>query len=188
MRYSKQDTAAFLALLAFVIAAFLPIWRIEIWAPQYPEGLVMQIGTYWMAGDIQQINILNHYIGMQPIEPHNIIELRIVPWFFVFLTVFGVYALVKRKASWFRIWLFMVIASGALGILDLYRWGYNYGHNLSATAPIKIPGMNYQPPLIGDKILLNIHSYSLPDIGSYLLFFSLFIGILGVLWRSSKEH
>ncbi len=185
-RFSKQDLASTFAVIAFAIAAFLPIWRIEIWAPQYPEGLVMQIGTYWVAGSVEQINILNHYIGMQRIDPKNIIELQIIPWIFGFLSLFGALAVLKRKRSWFQSWLCIVLVSGVLGILDLYRWGYNYGHNLSPTAPIKIPGMTYQPPLIGDKVLLNIHSYSLPDIGAYVLFGALVMAVLGILWGKSK--
>ena len=52
---------------------------------------------------------------------------------------------------------------------DFWKWEYNYGHNLSTDAPIQVPGMSYQPPLIGYKQLLNFGAYSIPDIGGWLM-------------------
>ena len=53
--------------------------------------------------------------------------------------------------------------------IDFYRWNYEYGHNLDPNAAIKVPGMSYQPPLIGYKQLLNFGAYSIPDIGGWML-------------------
>jgi copper chaperone NosL len=72
---------------------------------------------------------------------------------------------------------------------DFWRWEYNYGHNLNPDAAIIVPGMAYQPPLIGYKQLLNFGAYSMPDIGGWI-----FIGV-GVLlflcviaaWKNSKK-
>ena len=58
---------------------------------------------------------------------------------------------------------------GVLGFIDFYRWEYNYGHNLSDDAPIKIPGGDFQPPLIGYKKLANFEVFSQPDLGGWLL-------------------
>lgn len=58
---------------------------------------------------------------------------------------------------------------GILGIYDFYLWEYDYGHNLSPTAPIKVPGMAYQPPLFGEKYLLNFLAKSYPDWGTYFM-------------------
>jgi copper chaperone NosL len=55
------------------------------------------------------------------------------------------------------------------GLIDFYRWGYNYGHNLDPNAAIQVPGMTYQPPLIGYKNLLNFTAYSGPDVGGWIL-------------------
>jgi copper chaperone NosL len=63
-------------------------------------------------------------------------------------------------------------------MIDFWRWEYNYGHNLDPTAAIQIPGMAYQPPLIGYKQLLNFGAYSIPDTGG-LLFVA--VGLMLVL-------
>jgi copper chaperone NosL len=71
---------------------------------------------------------------------------------------------------------------GALaGLADFYRWSYDYGHNLDPHAIIKVPGMNYQPPLIGSRQLLNFRATSLPAGGGYALIASLALGVLAVL-------
>ena len=60
--------------------------------------------------------------------------------------------------------LFVILAG-----VDFYRWNYEYGHNLDPNAAIKVPGMAYQPPLIGYKQLLNFGAYSIPDTGGWML-------------------
>ena len=147
----------------------------------------MQIGSYWMSGDIAQINILNHYIGMKHIVPSEILELKLIPWLYAALVVFGAFAVLSRNRLTFMVWFAFVMGSVLIGMIDFYRWGYDYGHNLDPAAPIKIPGMTYQPPLIGSKILLNIHSYSLPDFGGYLFGVALLLGIIGMMPLVAKS-
>lgn len=153
----------------FVGSLFVPMWQIQLEAPQYPEGLVLQLHANKIGGDVAIINGLNHYIGMATLHSENFIEFKILPY------IFGAFALVslllvfiaKRKAVLgFLITyaLFIVLAA-----VDFYRWNYEYGHNLDPNAAIKVPGMAYQPPLIGYKQLLNFGAYSIPDIGGWML-------------------
>ncbi|MDF2776449.1 MAG: Nitrous-oxide reductase accessory protein NosL, partial [Geminicoccaceae bacterium] len=79
---SRLLTAA--ASLLLVGMFFLPIWRIDLTAPQYPEGLGMVIRINTIQGlteyDLDRINNLNHYIGMKAIDPEAIPELAVMPW------------------------------------------------------------------------------------------------------------
>lgn len=67
------------------------------------------------------------------------------------------------------IWIVLFIVTAAIGLYDFYMWEYDYGHNLNPHAAIKIPGMAYQPPLLGSKMLLNFNAISMPHIGSWIL-------------------
>jgi copper chaperone NosL len=160
----------------------LPLWRISLLAPQYPEGLGMSIRTSTVVGakehDLDNINSLNHYIGMRAIDPDAIPELRYMPWIIVGLAVGGlVVAGIGRKRP-IVAWLGLFAALGLAGMYDFWRWGYDYGHNLdTAHAIIKIPGMTYQPPLIGTKQLLNFTATSLPDIGGVVLGLAFALGV-----------
>ena len=66
----------------------------------------------------------------------------------------------------------LFVVFGIVAMIDFWRWEYNYGHNLNPDAPIIVPGMAYQPPLIGFKQLLNFGAYSIPAIGGFL-----FVGV-----------
>jgi copper chaperone NosL len=63
-----------------VISIFVPIWRIDLDAPQYPEGLAMLIYSNALGGDVEIINGLNHYIGMQTLHAENFIEFTVLPY------------------------------------------------------------------------------------------------------------
>ena len=155
--------------LLFIASLFLPLWRIELDAPQYPEGLVLQLHANKIGGDVAIINGLNHYIGMATLHTENFFEFKILPYIF---GAFGVIAFVlifinKRKIIFgFLITYVLFII---LSAIDFYRWNYEYGHNLDPNAAIKVPGMAYQPPLLGFKQLLNFGAYSIPDVGGWLL-------------------
>jgi len=160
------------ALLLGVLAT--PIWRIHLIAPQYPEGLGMEIRAHTVRGerehDLDNINELNHYIGMKAIDAHAIKELRVIPTVIVALAVLGfVVAIVgRRPLAWG--WVALFIVAGAAGLYDFWRWSYDYGHHLDLEhAIIKVPGMAYQPPLIGTKQILNFEAASWPAIGGVFL-------------------
>jgi len=164
--------------LAMITAFLTPIWMIDLEAPQYPEGLGMQIWINKITGDLNTINGLNHYIGMKTIEPDSIKELSIMPYILGALMVFGVLTGIAGKKKILGIFVIIFIITGIAGGVDFYMWEYDYGHDLDPTAAIVVPGMSYQPPLIGSKQLLNFVAHSYPDTGGWIVIGA---GILAVL-------
>lgn len=160
---------AILSALALIIVIFVPIWRIELSAPQYPEGLVMQIYSNHLAGDIQIINGLNHYIGMRELHADDFVEFLVLPYIIGALGLFGLIVIAVNRKWFFYTWAICFFVFAFASMVDFYIWEYNYGHNLDPAAPIQVPGMSYQPPLIGYKQLLNFGAYSIPDIGGWVL-------------------
>ena len=158
----------FLAGLALVTILFVPMWQIQLNAPQYPEGLVLRIYPNKLGGNLDIINGLNHYIGMKPIHADDFIELKVLPY------IIGLFALslfvitIDGKRKPLKIFFFIFLGFGILAMYDFWKWEYDYGHNLNPDAAIIVPGMAYQPPLIGFKQLLNFGAYSIPDIGGWL--------------------
>ena len=161
------------ASLILILSFFFPIWNIDLEAPQYPEGIGLEIWLNKITGqnpnDLNNINGLNHYIGMKVIEPDAIPELKIMPFIIIFLILFGLTAGITGKRSLVYIWIVLFFVIAAVGMYDFYMWEYDYGHNLNPHAAIKVPGMAYQPPLIGSKMLLNFNATSMPHIGSWIL-------------------
>jgi len=158
-----------------------PLWQIRLQAPQYPEGLGLNIKINTVESlhphNIATINDLNHYIGMKAIRPDTVPALKIMPYLVALLIVMGLIVLIVNNRTLFFGWLSTFVALALAGFGDFYKWEYDYGHHLNPKAPIKVPGMSYQPPIIGSKQLLNIHATSIPGIGGILLGISLMIGV-----------
>jgi copper chaperone NosL len=161
--------------LALIAVLFVPLWQIELSAPQYPEGLVLKMYPNKLGGNVDVINGLNHYIGMKTLHAENFLEFTILPYIIGFFAAFCFLIVFINRKKWLNYLFISFVLFGIVAMIDFYRWNYNYGHDLDPNAAIQIPGMSYQPPLIGYKQLLNFGAYSIPDIGGWI-----FIGV-GVL-------
>lgn len=180
-----------LASLVLILVYFFQLWSINLEAPQYPEGLGLRIWINKITGmkehDLENINGLNHYIGMKPINPDDIPELKIMPYLIGFMILFGLFNAWKGTKKTVLVWIILFIILGVVGLYDFYIWEYNYGHDLNPDAPIKVPGMVYQPPLIGSKQLLNINAISLPSISFYIVLLSIILSSLAIYFNSKQE-
>ncbi|MBU2525563.1 MAG: hypothetical protein KKC03_03065 [Bacteroidetes bacterium] len=179
--------AALLLLLVFVF----PIWQITLLAPQYPDGVTLYIWVDKLTGSepgtLQNINILNHYVGMKMIEPDSIPELQYFPKIIYGMIGLGLLIALIGKRHLYYVWSLILGVLGILGLYDFYLWEYDYGHNLSPTAPIKVPGMAYQPPLFGEKMLLNFTAQSYPEMATYVFGIAIFMGYLAFRFSRKKS-
>ena len=190
---TKSRIMVAVASLILILTFFFPLWTIDLNAPQYPEGIGIRIWLDQISGmkpnDLQSINGLNHYIGMKVIDPESIPELKIMPYIIVFMIVFGLLNAYMKNRKLIYIWLILFIILGVIGMYDFYMWEYDYGHQLNPDAPIKVPGMTYQPPLIGSKQLLNISAVSLPSTAAIVIFISIFLNIAALyVDTKGKKH
>lgn len=181
----------FAALLALGSLFLFPMWRITLIAPQYPDGVTMLIYINKIGGDspsvLQNINILNHYVGMKFIEPESIPELKYFPYVVAGLLGLGLIFVALNKKYGYLTWAVLLIVLATAGIYDFYLWEYDYGHNLSPHAPIKVPGASFQPPLLGTKLILNFTAKSYPHIGGYLAGLAIVLA-LAAWWFKKKEN
>jgi copper chaperone NosL len=182
----KTRLLMILAALLLIPVFHTPLWRIGLVAPQYPEGLGMDIYVNDVRGqdrhDIQNINILNHYIGMKEINPEAIPELEIMPKVLAGLAASGVVVGLIGSPVLMATWLVVFLGAGTAGMVDFYLWNIDYGHNLSPDAPIRIPGMTYSPPIIGTTQLLNIRASSWPGLGTGFLTLSALLAGLATFY------
>jgi len=158
--------------IALFVVLFVPIWQIQLTAPQYPEGLELFIHADKLSGDVEIINGLNHYIGMRELHEKDFVEFAVLSYAIGFLGVLGVLAALINRKWLFFVFVVLFVLFGIVAIVDFYMWLYDYGHNLNPAAPIKVPGMTYQPPLIGFKQLLNFGAYSIPAKGGWIMIVS----------------
>lgn len=159
----------FITAILFSASLMFPMWQIELEAPQYPEGLVLKLHANKIGGDVDIINGLNHYIGMATLHSENFVEFTVLPYIFIGFALISLVLIFVSKPKAVLGFLIVYLLFIVLAAIDFYRWNYEYGHNLDPNAAIKVPGMTYQPPLIGYKQLLNFAAYSIPDIGGWML-------------------
>ena len=156
--------------IGLIISIFVPLWAIYLEAPQYPEGLGMFLHANKITGDYEIINGLNHYIGMKEIHQEDFWEFKILPYALGFFAALAFLTVFLNNKKWLYFFAALFLIFGVAFMVDFYLWEYDYGHNLNPNAAIVVPGMSYQPPLIGFKQLLNFGAYSYPDIGGWIMF------------------
>lgn len=179
------------AAAAIVASLFFPLWQMHMVAPQYQDGLDLHIWSYQVHGGgpnqqhLVEINNLNHYIGMKPINSADFMEMRWMPF------VFGLIILLILRAIVFGQMANVVDLVGLYTYFGVFSIGsfwyrlYEYGHNLDPRAPMKI--QPFTPVLIGVKQIANFRVSSYPLLGAYLLLFSVFLIMLAG-WYSRKER
>ena len=177
--------ASLLLLLLFIF----PLWKITLSAPQYPDGLKMYLNidgiTDGGTGDIANINIMNHYVGMKKIDEADFKEFTYIPYIIIGLVVLGLMVALVKKRSLILVWLILIAVLGVLGLYDFYQWEYDYGHNLDPRAAIQVPGAAYQPPLFGKKEILNFVAGSYPQTGTFIIGISMILGTFA--WVQGKR-
>ncbi len=180
-----------------------PLWNITLGAPQYPEPLGINIFINGLAGqnefDIQNIDGLNHYIGMKTLpKPEDMWEFTVFPMVIGGLIVLG-FAIgllgffQKLGVNWFLAWLILTTILGVLGMYDFNTWLIDYGTNLDPNAIMKLQNpdgtpMSYKPPLLGHKQLLNFDAYSYPRTGGYLMGFGMFLSLVAFWMGTSASQ
>ena len=179
---------------AMLLGLFVfPMWNIRLGAPQYPEPLGIDIHVNGLRGesefDIQNIDGLNHYIGMKTLpKPNDMWEFSVFPkvvWLMAGLgIIIGILGLTKKiSPAFFLIWFVLMSILGALGIYDFNLWLVSYGTDLDPNAILKLVNpdgtpMKYNPPLIGHKKLLNFDAFSYPRAGGILLGVGMFLSLV----------
>jgi hypothetical protein len=170
-----------------------PLWKMTMFAPQYPDGLRLSIYSYKLEGgnqgqDIKEINVLNHYIGMKDLSAADFTEFQWIPF------VVGALALLLLRSAALGTMtslVDMVVLFLYFGLFALWSFAYKlylYGHNLAPTAAVKVPP--FTPPVMGSKQLANFEVYSFPGIATYALAAVALVlaGSLLLAWREARRE
>jgi hypothetical protein len=184
---------AAVAAAVLLAASFLfPLWQMRMVAPQYPDGLVLQVYATKLVGgasdyvdDLAEINTLNHYIGMAELYGENFPELKVLPLgigLAALLALLG--ATGRRGFIWAGLGVLGVVGTG--GFASAFYRLYQYGHNLDPSAPVKVAP--FTPVFLGTNQLANFTTTGSLGVGSYLLLAGALIGAVALLVRSRRAR
>ena len=174
----------------------LGLYFFPLGAPQYPEPLGMNIFINGIKGfnefDIQNIDGLNHYIGMKTIpKPKDMWEFSTFPLVIGGMVFFGVLIgflgfIEKVSYKWFLGWFLLMSVLGILGMYDFNAWMTDYGTNLDPHAIMKMANpdgspMSYKPPLLGNANMLNFQVASWPRTGAWMMFVGMMLTVVAFI-------
>jgi len=178
------------AAVLFAATVFLPLWRITLVAPQYEEGLRLTIYSYKLLGgnegqDLFEINNLNHYIGMKPLEQSDFVEMKWMPFALGLFALLALRAAAHGRMSQAIDLLVVFLYFGLFSFGLFYYRMYTYGHELDPTAPMTIEP--FTPTLVGQNQIANFVQYSYPHTGGVLMVL-IPVLLLGAIWFSRKSR
>lgn len=181
------------AALCLLVTFFVPLWNLTMFAPQYPEGLRLDIYSYSLVGgnagqDVKEINVLNHYIGMRDLTDADFTEFKWMPF------VIGGLALLILRAVVHGTIAALVDAAVVFtyfGVFSLWSFAYKlyrYGHDLAPTAAVKVDP--FMPPVFGYRQIANFEVYSYPQGASYAMGAALLLLAVAfvIAWRGLRRE
>jgi len=185
---SKSKIISIAAVLISVIlisaSSVLPVWKVNLYANNYPQGLKLIAYGYTFEGDLYELNIINHYVGMQEINPDEIKIMAVFPYAVGLLIVCSVLTLFFKKYKRILALLWLGFPLGILAVIQWYL--YYFGHHLEAGAPIRMPP--FSPWVIGSSHIMNFKAVGMVDYGFVLLVLGILIFGFGEdLWNKIKS-
>ena len=182
-----------LLVLPLALSFTQPLWRITLHAPQYPAGLHMDVYAYKLSGghaghDIDEINSLNHYIGMHRIDRSSFADLDWLPFALGFVGVLTLRAAAIGNVRTLIDLLVLTMYITAFAFVRFVYQLYVFGHDLDPTAALTVEP--FMPVVIGTKQIANFTTQSWPHWGTALM--GMFAtGLLAVtlwhLWVGYRE-
>ena len=177
------------AALALIPTFFVPLWHMSFWAQQYPEGLELYVYSHALVGgdqgnDLTEINVLNHYIGMDELREDDFTELMWIP---LVIGLIGVLTLRSAAIGNLRSLVDVMVIATYFGGFSLWSFWYKldfYGKNLDPRAAVTVDP--FTPPVFGHKMVGQFEVWSYPAFGTYLMlgFGFLLMGGFYLTWRT----
>jgi cytochrome c553 len=151
-------------------AASFPVWSFSLEAPNYPKeafprGLPVFIHFDGLSGEVHEMNTINHYVGMAPMERGGPYERALAPYSLIMLALLLV-SFILYDNKWINRLMVLPILLPFLFIGIYFYWLYWFGHNLHMGA-IKIEP--FMPVILGDGKVAQFTTHAYPAIGFWLL-------------------
>lgn len=181
-RYLTPSFILMLARVLLLVSIFLPYWHMELEAPQYPDGLFLTAYVNHLQGDVKEIDGLNHYIGMRPLEQAAAFERAASVWLMV-----AMFLLVEGAAFIHSKWA-VLLALPAVGfpagfLLDLHYWMKTFGQNLDPSAPLSSSVKPFTPTVLGEGGIGQFRTYAELGTGYWLAVACAVLTIVGFVFH-----
>lgn len=158
-----------LAGLLLLVSIFFPYWQIRLNAPQYPDGLVAEAYVNRITGDVREIDGLNHYIGMRPLQEAAELERSLSVYLIAAMTLL-VGGAVYIHSPWAAVLCLPALIYPVFFLGDLYYWLHRFGTNLDPNAALSSSVEPFVPPLLGSGMVGQFETIATWDVGLWMAF------------------
>ena len=167
LRYSTPSFLLLVARVLILVSLFIPYWHMELVAPQYPDNLHLTAHINSLSGDVAEINGLNHYIGMRPLEEAAQFERSVGAYVLI------IFVVLLELASWVHNrWAALLVLPAVLFpvvfLTDLHLWMSHFGQNLDPDAPLSNAIDPFVPPILGTGVVGQFETIARPGTGLIL--------------------
>ncbi len=167
LRYGAPGFLLLVARVLLLVSLFAPYWHMELHAPQYPQNLTLTAYVNHLAGDVVEIDGLNHYIGMRPLGEAAQVERRIGVYVMILFVVMLEMA-AYLHSRWAALLALPVILFPGVFLLDLHLWMSHFGMNLDPDAPLSNAIDPFVPPILGTGVIGQFKTVATPGAGLIL--------------------
>jgi len=166
----------------FAAAFFQPWWTFMLYAPQYPKGLKLVISLTGMGGDVHEIDLLNHYIGMKHLADAAAVERHVAGYGVAAVAILTVVALTVAGKKLNKLILIPALSFPVVFLADSFYWLYSFGHSLDPKAPLHVQG--FTPEMFGNGKIAQFETFAAPALGFWLAIGAVACAALATVLRS----
>ena len=184
--YLLPSAILMLAALLLMISIFLPYWRMTMTAPQYPKGLSVDVYVTHLEGDMREIDELNHYLGMPPLDKGGRLERSFSVYAILalgLLLIAGVFI----GNQWAGVLAIPVLAYPIVFLADLWLILYRYGHSIDPESALGSAIPPFTPPLLGQGSVGQFGTIASFQLGFYLVMAAVMVVLVG-LWFHRRAY
>ncbi len=182
LRYGAPGALLLVARVLILVSLFLPYWHMVLVAPQYPDNLQLTAHVNHLSGDVAEIDGLNHYIGMRPLEEAAQFERSVGVYVLILLVVLLELA-AWIHSRWAALLVLPTVLFPAVFLLDLYLWMSHFGQNLDPDAPLSNSIDPFVPPILGTGMVGQFKTVASPGIGLYLTIAAAFVIVAALVFH-----
>jgi len=182
LRYRVPSLLLGLAAVILLISMFFPYWKMTLLAPQYPGGLEVEVYVNRMTGDVDEIDGLNHYIGMRPLEEAAQLE-RSMSVAAITMLAMLLLGAIFIHTKWAALLALPAVLMPYVFLADMYYWMRDFGLNLDPRAPLSGAIDPFVPPIWGEGVVGQFKTIASFQIGIYMAFLAGFLIIAGLYFH-----
>lgn len=182
----KNNLSKMIEKRAEISVASFPVWSISLEAPNYPkeafpDGIPLYVHVDGYSGDVHEMNTLNHYIGMYPVEYGGNTERAVSPYYLLIATIcMLLFLYYDGKGN--SLLMIPTIVAPLFFMAAYIGWLYWYGHNMQEWGAFTLKP--FMPTALGDGKVAQFTTHSYPSIGFWVMIIMSILSLLAIFSKN----